>query len=209
MRDVAPAPPSSAGWFWHRWSAFFAIPPLYAMFRAIERLRPAARPREARAEEVHPKENCSRRTRRIESSRRHKMLLCCRTSIAGAVLLGTVLAFPAQSRAFDLTGAWASQSDLCNLVFAKKGGQIDFAELSDLYGSGFIADGKRIRGKSAQCTIQSQKQDGNNLEIAAACATSIMNQNLNFNLRIIDDDNIDRMFEEIPGMTLRYSRCRF
>jgi hypothetical protein len=86
------------------------------------------------------------------------------------------LVFPAHPRAFDLTGAWASQADLCGAVFAKKGTQTVFTELSDLYGSGFIADGKRIIGKSAQCAIQSQKQDGNNLEIAAACATSIMNQ---------------------------------
>jgi hypothetical protein len=94
---------------------------------------------------------------------------------AGAVLLGTALMFPVPSWAFDLTGAWASQADLYGQVFTRKDNQIVFAELSDLYGSGFTADGKRIRGKSAQCTIQSMKQDGNNLEIAAACATTIMN----------------------------------
>ena len=133
---------------------------------------------------------------------------CFRLLMAWAVLLGMTLMFPAQSRAFDLTGAWASHSDLCGRVFTKKGTQTVFAELSDLYGSGFIADGKRIMGKSVQCTIQSQKQDGNNLEIAAACATSIMNQNLKFNVKILDDDNINRLFEEIPGMALRYARCK-
>ena len=136
------------------------------------------------------------------------MLRGFRLLIAGAVLLGMTLMFPAQSRAFDLTGAWAIHPGLCSEVFTKKGAQIIFAELSDLYGSGFIADDRRITGKSVQCTIQSQKQDGNNLEIAAACATSIMNQNLKFNVKILDDDNIDRLFEEIPGMTLRYARCK-
>jgi hypothetical protein len=142
------------------------------------------------------------------SERRHEMLRCCRMFIAGAVLLGATLMFPVPSWAFDLTGAWASQVDLCRQVFTRKDNQIVFTELSDLYGSGFIADSKRIRGKSAQCTIQSQNQDGNNLEIAAACATTIMNQKVKFNLKIIDDDNIDRMFEEIPGMTLRFARCK-
>ena len=137
------------------------------------------------------------------------MLLCCRMSIAGAVLLGTTLAFPAQSRAFDLTGAWASEPDLCDKVFARNGSETDFTQLSDLYGSGFIADGNRIRSKSGQCTVESQKQDGNDLTIAAACATTVMTQNLKLNLKIIDDNNIDRMFEEIPGMTLRYARCKF
>jgi hypothetical protein len=136
------------------------------------------------------------------------MLRYIQMSIAGAVLFGMTLMFPTQSRAFDLTGAWASSADLCGEVFTKKGTQTVFTELSDLYGSGFIADGKRIIGKSAQCTIQSQKQDGNDLEIAAACATSIMNQNLSFNVKIIDDNNIDRLFQEIPGMTLRYARCK-
>jgi hypothetical protein len=136
------------------------------------------------------------------------MLRCFQTFIAGAALLGMTLMFPAQSQAFDLTGAWASSVDLCGEVFAKKGTQTVFTELSDLYGSGFIADGKRIIGKSAQCTIRSQKQDGSNLEIAAACATTIMNQDIKFDVKIIDDNNIDRLFQEIPGMTLRYARCK-
>jgi hypothetical protein len=146
--------------------------------------------------------------RGIESERRHEMLRRRQVLAAGAVLLGVLLMAPVASWAFDLTGAWASQADLCGQVFTRKDNQIVFAELSDLYGSGFIADSNRIRGKSAQCTIQSQKQDGNSLEIAAACATTIMNRNVKFNLKVIDDDNVDRIFEEIPGMTLRFTRCR-
>jgi hypothetical protein len=97
---------------------------------------------------------------------------------------------------------------LCNLVFTKKGSEVMFAELSDLYGSGFIIDGSRIRGKAGRCTIESRKQDGDSLTISAACATSIMTQNMKFNLKIIDDDNISREFAEIPGMSVKYSRCK-
>ena len=114
---------------------------------------------------------------------------------------------PDKAVAFDLSGAWASERDLCGQVFSKKGSTLEFAELSDLYGSGFIVNGNRIRGKAAQCTITSQKQDGDNLELSAACASSIMNQNVKFNLKIIDDNNINRSFPEISGMTLKYSRC--
>jgi len=115
---------------------------------------------------------------------------------------------PFDAHAFELSGAWATEADLCKLVFAKKGGQVVFAELSDLYGSGFVVDGNNVRGKAAHCTIESKKQDGDSIEIAAACASSIMTQNVRFSLKVIDDDNLTRLFSEIPGMTLRYSRCK-
>ena len=130
-----------------------------------------------------------------------------RGGLVAVVLLLGGLVLPGEAVAFDLSGAWASHRDLCGQVFTKKGSTIEFAELSDLYGSGFIVNGNRIRGKAAQCTITSQKQDGNNLELSAACASSIMTQSVKFNLKIIDDNMIDRSFPEVPGMSLQYSRC--
>jgi hypothetical protein len=131
-----------------------------------------------------------------------------RRLLATAVVLsGLGILLPVQAHAIELTGAWASQAELCKLVFTKKGNGIVFAELSDLYGSGFIIEGNRIRGKSGRCTITSKKQDGDNLELAAACATSIMNQSMRFSLKVIDDNNLSRLFPEIPGMTLKYTRC--
>jgi hypothetical protein len=135
------------------------------------------------------------------------MLDACRLPAIAVILLGLTLLRPAEAQAFELTGAWASQTDLCTLVFTKKGNRVVFTELSDLFGSGFIADGNRIAGRATRCTIKSKKQDGDNLELSAACATSIMTSNVRFNLKIIDDDNLSRSFPEIPGMTLKYSRC--
>jgi len=123
------------------------------------------------------------------------------------MLFGSLILLPVQSHAIELTGAWASQADLCKLVFTKKGNGVVFAELSDLFGSGFIIEGSRIRGKNARCTITSRKQDGDNLELGAACASTIMNQSVRFNLKVIDDNNLDRLFPDIPGMTLKYTRC--
>ena len=109
--------------------------------------------------------------------------------------------------AFELTGAWASQADLCKLVFTKKGNEVVFTELSDLYGSGFVIDGNRIRGKAVQCTITSKKQNGDDLDINASCATSIMTQNTSFLLKVIDDNTIARVIPEIENMQIRYNRC--
>ena len=124
-----------------------------------------------------------------------------------AILFGVLVIQPVEVQAMELTGAWASQSDLCKLVFTKKDNQVVFAELSDLYGSGFIVDGNRIRGRSVKCAIKSKKEDGDNLELSTACASSIMTSSVRFNLKIIDDNTIDRFFPEIAGMTLKYARC--
>jgi hypothetical protein len=137
------------------------------------------------------------------------MLRFHRVDLLGFVLTYALFVPVTQASAFELSGAWASQSDLCDLVFIKKGGELIFAELSDLYGSGFVIDENRIRGKAARCTIESKKQDGNSLTISAACATSIMNQNMKFNVKILDDNNLSREFEEVPGMSVKYSRCKF
>src|SRR6266436_5619968 len=110
----------------------------------------------------------------------------CRLPAIAIVLLSLGVLQSVEARAFELTGAWASQADLCKLVFTKKGNQVAFAEFSDLFGSGFIVDGIRIRGKSARC---------------------IMNQSVHFSLKVIDDNTVSRLFPEIPGMTLKYSRC--
>ena len=131
----------------------------------------------------------------------------CRLPALAVVLLNLCILQPVEAGAFELTGAWASQADLCKLVFTKRGNQVVFAELSDLFGSGFIVDGSRIRGGSAQCAIKSKKQEGDGLELSAACATSIMNQSVHFSLKVIDDNTVSRSFPEIPGMTLKYSRC--
>ena len=135
------------------------------------------------------------------------MLDLRRMPVTIAILFGVSVLQPVETRAFELTGAWASQTDLCTLVFAKKGNQVVFTELSDLFGSGFIVDGDRIRGRSTKCTIKSKKQVGDSLELSTACATSIMTSSVRFNLKVIDDNNLDRLFPEIAGMTLKYSRC--
>jgi len=119
--------------------------------------------------------------------------------------LGVTLPVPAA--AFDLSGAWATEAGLCDRVFMKKGGSVVFTELSDVFGSGFIIEGNRIRGRNARCTIKSRKESGDSVDLVADCATSIMNQSVRFNLKIIDDNNLTRLFPEIQGMTMKYTRC--
>lgn len=131
----------------------------------------------------------------------------CKSPAAAVMLLSLGVMQPVSVQAIELTGAWASQADLCKLVFTKGGKQAEFAPLSDLYGSGFIINGDRIRGKSAKCVIKSRKQVGDSLELSAACATGVMTSSVRFSLKVIDDDNLSRAFPEIEGMTIKYTRC--
>lgn len=124
---------------------------------------------------------------------------------AGLIVLA--MAAPGQVFAFDLTGAWASERELCDKVFEKKGSTIEFAELSDLYGSGFIVNGNAIRAKAGKCTIKSQRQDGDKTIISASCATTIMTSEMQFNYKAVDDNTLIRDFPDIKDMTLKYSRC--
>ncbi|HLG85098.1 MAG TPA: hypothetical protein VKY22_29210 [Bradyrhizobium sp.] len=124
---------------------------------------------------------------------------------AGLVVVAMLL--PGEALAFDLTGAWTSDSALCDKVFEKKGGAVEFAELSDLYGAGFIVNGNAIRAKSGKCTIKSQRQDGDKTVLSASCASSIMTSELQFNYKVVDDNTLIRDFPEIKDMTLKYSRC--
>src|SRR5262249_2763238 len=102
---------------------------------------------------------------RSQNSGRNRMIRPARSLAIAMTLFGSCALLPVEADAFELSGAWASQADLCNLVFTKKGGKVAFAELSDLYGSGFVIDGNHIRGKAAQCTIQSNKQEGDTIEL--------------------------------------------
>ena len=128
--------------------------------------------------------------------------------VGAAIMLGSTIFSMAEARAIELSGAWATHADLCSQVFTKKDNRVVYAEFSELFGSGFIIDGDGIRGRAATCSIKSRKQEGDSLELSAACASSIMTQDVRFNLKIIDDNNISRSFPEIAGMSQNYTRCK-
>ncbi len=127
---------------------------------------------------------------------------------ASAVLACCVF-FSSATYAVDINGAWASDVAVCNKVFVKKGGQISIANDADIYGSGFIIQRGKIRGKIASCTIKSVKEDGSLIHILATCATDIMVSDTQFSLKIIDDNKMAREFSGSPEMKTDYFRCSF
>jgi hypothetical protein len=118
-----------------------------------------------------------------------------------------VLAWTSRAQAAELDGAWANNETVCGKVFVKRNNRISIARDSDIYGSGFIIEGNRIRGKIASCTIKTRKQDGPVLHLIAACSTDTALQNVQFSLKLDGKDTIIRMFPGVPELDTPYFRC--
>jgi hypothetical protein len=120
------------------------------------------------------------------------------------------LGIPECVAAAELTGAWAPDADKCEQVFVRRGRakQIDFTQFPGVHGGGFIIETDQLRGKYAKCKITKRKEEGQSLNLVAACATDIMLSNVQFVLKVADDDNITRIFPGIEGMEVKYHRCR-
>jgi hypothetical protein len=126
---------------------------------------------------------------------------------SAALLFAASIAVSGTAAAFDLNGAWASDADNCAKVFVRKGTQVTFADMSDVYGGGFIIEGDQITGKFARCRIKARRDEGATINLIAACATDIMLQNVQFSLKEMDANNVIRMFPGMEGMEIRYARC--
>ena len=125
------------------------------------------------------------------------------TFVTGAV----ALFLTGDAQAIDLHGAWATDTEACSKVFATKGSRTSFKRDSDMFGSGFIVEGGRIRGRTASCNVTKTKEDGGVVHMLASCATDIMYSNVQFSLKVLDDNKISRIFPGIDGMELTYYRC--
>lgn len=130
-----------------------------------------------------------------------------RRSLGIPALLAGLLSLVTPAQAIDLNGMWSSDPALCDKIFVKKGKQVVFSQLSDLYGSGFIIDGNRMRGKVARCTIKSRKEEGDTVILSATCATIIAPQDLEFSLKTVDDNTVARMIPGSSAMRVDFHRC--
>ena len=135
------------------------------------------------------------------------MTMIYRVLLPALALLAGAMWSAAPAHAIDLNGVWSSDPALCDKVFTKKGKQVGFSPLSDLYGSGFIIEGNRIRGKVARCTIKSRKEDGDTTLLSATCSTTIAAQDLEFSLKAIDDNTVARTYPGSSAMRVDFHRC--
>jgi hypothetical protein len=129
----------------------------------------------------------------------------------GAVRLCTILiasfAFGQVAQAFNLNGAWATNKDVCAKVFEQRSGKTYLSREADFYGSGFVVDGRVLRGKMAMCRITSQKDDGSTVRLQASCATDVMVSSNKIDFKIVDGGKLIRVVPGMPEMDTPYYRC--
>jgi hypothetical protein len=77
---------------------------------------------------------------------------------------------------------------------------------SDLYGGGFIIEGNHVRGKFVTCNIESNRQDGSTIHLSVACTTEIATEQIQFDLKIVNDSTVAKMFPE-TNIAMDYHRC--
>lgn len=131
--------------------------------------------------------------------------------LAVSVVIGSFLGSLGLSQAVDLTGAWVTNPSECRNVFVRKGkaNQLTFAPMSEVHGGGFIVEANRLIGRSATCTVKSRKDDAEGVNIVAGCATDIMLSNVQFDLKVVDQNKITRLFPGMEDMEIHYYRCSF
>ena len=130
--------------------------------------------------------------------------------LIAAIAAGSGLLSPQKANAFELTGSWATSADQCSKVFARKGraNQVSFTNFSGVYGGGFIAEANQLRGKFEKCSIKAMKKSDQVINLVVACASGIMVSNVQFFLKVLDDNTISREFPGMEGMEVKYHRCQ-
>jgi hypothetical protein len=106
-----------------------------------------------------------------------------------------------------ISGLWATDARNCDKIFIKTEHGFSFAKDSDLYGSGFIVDGRRVVTPVARCEIKTSKQDGATTHLIAGCATDVMLSNMQASFKTINKDRILRIFPAVSDMEIPFERC--
>jgi hypothetical protein len=138
------------------------------------------------------------------------MIVNLRPRIWPLLALTSGLLFSGIVHADDLagiSGLWATDARNCDKIFIKTEHGFSFAKDSDLYGSGFIVDGRRVVTPVARCEIKTSKQDGATTHLIAGCATDVMLSNMQASFKTINKDRILRIFPAVSDMEIPFERC--
>jgi hypothetical protein len=111
------------------------------------------------------------------------------------------------AQATDINGIWVSDTSACAKAFEKSKGRVSFSKDAGIYLSGFIIDGNQIRGKIANCTINTRKDQGAIVNLIAVCSTDIAIDTIQFRLRMDGPNKLIREFPGIPELEMSYERC--
>jgi hypothetical protein len=129
--------------------------------------------------------------------------------LAAPVLFCGCAVFSFSANAFELNGAWSTNSENCGKMFVTKNKRVSFTHNSDVFGSGFIVEGDRMRGPARVCKITNHKEEGGVLHLIASCTTDIaVLGTQEVSAKINNDDQITRIYPSFPEMGIPFYRCK-
>ena len=131
--------------------------------------------------------------------------LCRRVRLVTALTILWGVGIAAEAR--DLTGAWVTDKSTCKKVFTSEGTKLRIAKDADFYGSGFIYENNKLKGKNANCVIKTQKQDGDVLHLVTLRANDVTMGTVQFSLRIRGDNPNYTFLPRRSGHDTEYYRC--
>ncbi|WFU45451.1 hypothetical protein QA640_46410 (plasmid) [Bradyrhizobium sp. CB82] len=111
------------------------------------------------------------------------------------------------TQAADLSGAWASDSTVCDKVFTRENGKLAFKPDADLYAGGVIIQGKQITGRFQKCAVKSSHDDGSILHVTASCRDGVAVSDVTFDLKISGENQIILSSKAPVPMEMPYVRC--
>lgn len=130
------------------------------------------------------------------------------TTLTAIAASSFVLVASAASASPDrLQGAWVSDAAQCDQVFVKRQGRLAFRKQKGDVWSGFIVNGKHIRGVRSTCDLVSSKPKGDALTFLLNCADAIAFDTMSVSVRFKDDNTLVRFDPEFPEVETRYNRC--
>jgi hypothetical protein len=128
--------------------------------------------------------------------------------LAASMLIVAQTGASTSANAFDLDGAWTTQSvEICKNIFTRTGKAVSFRPDAQNYGTGFIIEGNSIRGQTDNCTIKAKKETGAMLHLIAVCSTGIMIDQMQLSFKVTDDNKVTRVFPGMDGYDIPYVRC--
>lgn len=108
-----------------------------------------------------------------------------------------------------LQGAWSIDSGICAQVFTFKDGKPRFLKEEGIIASGFIVDGRNVRGLQESCRVTGSRlaaQAGRTLSLN--CLTSVSDMSRSETVRLQDDDTLVVVDPAMPDIPITYYRCK-
>ncbi len=143
----------------------------------------------------------------MSSRNSHRWEMKLFTPIFAVSVAAMQFGFSVPARAFDLDGAWTTETNVCGKIFSRTGNVLSFRQDFDIYGNGFIVEGNSIRAPTAKCTVKAKKEVGAVTHLIAVCSSEIMIDQTQFSFRVIDNNKIVRIFSEMETFNTAYVRC--